>query len=233
LDRCANHLLSALSQPGFDLIAPHLQEVETPQRTVVEGAAIPIEFVYFPLAGLMSTVAISQEGERTEVGLFGFDGMTGGALVNGSDRSPLETFVQVSGRSLRISAEHMRGALEASPELKGMCLLANEARGIQISYTALSNVRHTIEERLARWLLMSHDRATSDELQLTHEFLALMLGVRRAGVTTALHILEGALIIRATRGQIHVRDRNKLRDVAGDAYGIPEAEYLRLFGRSI
>ncbi len=233
MDRCANHLLSALSSAGFEIIRPHLEEIELRHREVLESAQAPIQFVYFPLAGIASTVAISQDGERTEVSLFGHDSMTGGSLINGSDRTPLETFMQIGGRGMRISSHHMREALASSPELMALCLSANEARCIQTSQTALSNARHTIEERLARWLLMCHDRAVGDELPLTHEILALMLGVRRAGVTTALHILEGALIIRGTRGQIQVRNREKLREVAGDAYGIPEAEYLRLIGRSI
>jgi hypothetical protein len=101
-----------------------------------------------------------------------------------------------------------------------------------MSFTALSNGSNVIGERLARWLLMSHDRVDGDDLNLTHDFLALMLGVRRSSVTDAIHILEGEHCIRAMRGHIHVRDRAKLEQVAGPSYGQPEAAYKRLFGPS-
>lgn len=104
------------------------------------------------------------------------------------------------------------------------------AFGTQTSHTALSNAKHTIEERLARWLLMGHDRIDGDEIGLTHEFLALMLAVRRPSVTTALHILEGMRLVRNTRGCVVIRDRAGLEALAADAYGIPEAEYERIIG---
>jgi CRP-like cAMP-binding protein len=103
---------------------------------------------------------------------------------------------------------------------------------LQLAHSALANARYNIPERLARWLLMSHDRLEGNDLPLTHEFLALMLGVRRSGVTGELHVLEGSHAIRATRGNVHIRDRSKLEDIAGGCYGLPEREYERLLGFS-
>ncbi len=101
---------------------------------------------------------------------------------------------------------------------------------IQTAHSALANGRYTIQERLARWLLMCHDRLGKDDLPLTHEFLSLMLGIRRSGVTEALHALEGVQIVKAGRGHIHLRDRLRLEEIAGGCYGVPEAEYAKLIG---
>jgi CRP-like cAMP-binding protein len=188
----------------------------------------PVERIYFPEDGLASTV-ITAGDERVEVSLFGRDGMSGISVVHGVNGSPMETFIQTPGSALVIGRAAFEAALAKSGTLKGLFLVASEVRTGQIAPSVLSNARHTVEQRLARWLLMCQDRLDADDLPLTHEFLALMLGVRRASVTTALHILEGAMIIRG-RGLIQIRDREKLRDVAGDAYGLAEAEYERLIG---
>jgi CRP-like cAMP-binding protein len=111
-----------------------------------------------------------------------------------------------------------------------MMLRYAQALNVQTSGAAFSNAEHTVEMRLARWLLMCHDRVDGDEFKLTHDFISMMLGVRRAGVTTALHVLEGHHLIRARRGSITVVDRDALMTLADDAYGLPEAEYERLFG---
>jgi CRP-like cAMP-binding protein len=123
--------------------------------------------------------------------------------------------------------------MEASPSLRRLLVHYAHTVWVQTAHTALSNGRFTTNERLARWILMSHDRLDGDDVPLTHEFLALMLGVRRAGVTTSLHILEGEHMIRATRGNITVRDRAKLLAMAGDSYGVPEAEYHRIIGSKL
>jgi CRP-like cAMP-binding protein len=120
--------------------------------------------------------------------------------------------------------------MEASPSLKALLLRWVQVLMIQTAQSALANGRYTIQERLARWLLMCHDRLDGDDLPLTHEFLSLMLGVRRSGVTEALHVLEGVKIVRTSRGRIHILDREKLEEIAGDCYGLSEAEYAKLIG---
>jgi CRP-like cAMP-binding protein len=183
--------------------------------------------VYFPEPSVGSIVAIAG-GEKLEVGIFGPEGMSGLAVVNGTDRGPHQSFIQVAGQGLRIRAGDLRRAIEASPSLHGILLRYSQAYTVQVAFTALANGRYTIDERLARWLLMCHDRVDGDVINLTHEFLALMLGVRRAGVTTAVHILEGAKVVSATRGRLEILSREALLENAGDSYGPPEAEYERL-----
>jgi CRP-like cAMP-binding protein len=190
----------------------------------------PIQHVYFIEEGITSIVANTADGRRIEVGLCGRDGMAGVPVLLGADRTPHETFMQVAGSALRIEVEPLRVAIGRSPTLHGLLLRYVHAITIQTGQTALSNGSYRIEERLARWLLMCHDRLDRAELLLTHEFIAIMLGVRRPGVTQALQVLEGERIIRGGRGKITVLDRAKLEQTAGTSYGTPEAEYRRLIG---
>ena len=223
-----NRLLSILPSDDFDRLRPQLQRVSLDFKQVMEEPNKPIEFVYFLEPGVGSVVAVTGSGERLEVGIFGPEGMSGLAIVQGSDRSPHETFVQVPGEAIRIGAAALRDALEESGTLRRLLLRYAQAFTIQVAYTALANGRYGIDARLARWLLMCHDRVDGHTFPITHEFLALMLGVRRAGVTTALQSLESQAAIRAARGRIEIRDRDELVRCAGDSYGSPEAEYERL-----
>lgn len=226
-----NQLLSGLSEAQLGALAEHLEPVELPVKMVLEVPGEPIEHVYFPASGITSIVAISRDGKRVEAGLFGRDGMTGPVVLLGADRSPHETFVQVAGSGHRIEVAALREAMAAEPGIRDRFLLFVHASALQVAQTALVNAKNTIEARLARWLLMCLDRTNGDELVLTHEFLSLMLGVRRSGVTVSVHILEGRGLIRATRGRIRVLDRGALEAAADGGYGIPEAEYQRLLGQ--
>ena len=224
----SNRLLNRLSPGDLGLFEPRLERVELASHDLLEHANQPIEHAFFPESGLASVVAIGNGDRRVEVGMIGSEGVTALMVVLGDDRSPHETMVQVPGAAMRLSAPDLRGAMEASPTLRNLLLRYSQAFLIQTSHTALANGRATLEERLARWLLMSHDRIEGDELPLIHEFLALMLGVRRAGVTVALHILEGQALIRSSRGKIIVLDRKGLEEAASGLYGVPEREYERL-----
>lgn len=223
-----NRLLSVMSGDDFERLRPNLNRVTLNAKDDLERPGQPIEFVYFPEPSVASVVAITEQGERMEVGIFGPEGMSGLAFIHGVDRSPFHSFIQVAGTGLRIRRHDLGEALECSSTLRALLLRYAQAYSVQVAYTALANGRFTIDERLSRWLLMCHDRVDQNVISLTHEFLALMLGVRRAGVTTALQILEGAHIIKATRGRIEILDREELLQVAGDSYGMPEAEYERL-----
>lgn len=224
-----NSLLASLSPTDAALLQAHLEPVTLEVRTSMEKAHKPIRHVYFPHAGLGSVVAVGERDRRIEIGLFGRDGMSGTAVVMGSDRSPHDTFMQVAGSGQRMASDALRNAMGQSPTLQPILLRYVQAFAIQTAYTVLANARTSLESRLARWLLMCHDRVDGDEFALTHEFLSTMLGVRRAGVTVAIHMLEGQGLIRATRGSILVQDREGLEDAAKDSYGQPEAEYRRLF----
>ena len=180
--------------------------------------------------GLGSVVAIGPKNREIEVGIIGPDGMTGIAVVLGDQQTANKCFVQIAGAASRISADTLRDEMDKSPSLRGSFLLYVQAFILQTAHTALANGRGTVDQRLARWLLMSHDRVEGDELPLTHEFLSLMLGVRRAGVTNALTDLQDQGFIAAKRASVHVLDRAGLRRVAAELYGTPEAEQKRLTG---
>ena len=168
-----------------------------PLRTYLVEPNKSIEYVYFMEQGIASMVALTALQRRIEVGLIGREGLSGSPILLGTDRTPHECFIQMSGEALRISAADLWGVLEIRPRVHMHMLRFVQAFTVQISQTALSNGSYTLEERLARWLLMCHDRVDGDVLPTTHEFLSIMLGVRRPGVTEALHILEGTRVIRA------------------------------------
>jgi CRP-like cAMP-binding protein len=227
-----NRILRCLSGQDLALLQPRLERVPLPFRKNLQPANRRIKAVYFIEAGLASVVAGNGDAMRrqAEVGVVGFEGMTGLALVHGSLRSPCEIFMQAEGEAQCISADNFCRAIEQSRSLLKCCLWYAHVFGVQSAWTAVANARGKIEERLSRWLLMAQDRLQSDKLLLTHEFLSLMLGVRRAGVTTALQELERRCVIATARGEITVRDRDGLIETANGLYGTPEAEFERLFG---
>ena len=223
-----NALLRGASPRDRAMLLPHLTPVSLAKGDVLVEAQRPIKQVYFPENALGSVVALTREGRRIEVGLFGRDGMSGTSFLLGADRSPHETFTQVAGPALRIEAAHLREVLRQSPSFAALLLRYVEAFNVQVSHTAIANGIYTLDERLARWLLMTHDRIDGDELPLVQEFLAMMLAVRRAGVAEALQALEEAGAIRAARGLVTILNRATLEEIAGGSYGPPEVEYERL-----
>ncbi|QGZ95448.1 hypothetical protein DSM104635_02297 [Terricaulis silvestris] len=156
--------------------------------------------------------------------------MSGLAIVMSNHRSPNDAFVQLAGRAVRITSDDLREVLSQSTAFRQLAQRFVQVFMAQVAQTALANGRAKIEERLARWLLMAQDRLDDSNLTLTHEFIALMLGVRRPGVTDALNDLEGKGLIRSSRGALRIIDRHGLEATAGGIYGVPEAEYKRLIG---
>jgi CRP-like cAMP-binding protein len=225
-----NRLLSSLSAADFGLLQPDLEPVALDLRRVLERPNKRIDDVYFMEAGFASVVAVQAKETKVEVGLIGREGMTGLSIVFGDHRTPHETYMQAASHGQRINATKLRKATEASPSLRGLFLKFAQAFMVQTAHTAIANARAKIDVRLARWILMAHDRLDGNKLPLTHEFLSLMLGVRRAGVTEALHALESQGLIRAARGEVIVRSRKGIERKAGHSYGVPEAEHRRLIG---
>jgi hypothetical protein len=215
------------------MIDPYLSPVDMGLRYVLERHGTPLAHIYFPQDGLASTVVALGRDQQAEVGIFGHDGMSGIPVVMGADRAPQDCFMQVAGYGQRISSARLREAMDDLPALRLFFLRYVQAMMMQTAQTAVANVRSLLHERLCRWLLMSHDRLGRDDMALTHEFLALMLGVRRASVTSAVHVLEGRGLIRASRGIICVLDRKGLEAGAKATYGQAEAEYARLIGVSL
>ncbi len=180
-----NRLLAALTRTELAVLQPLLQFAELPLRLDCEVPNTPIRDVYFPESGVASVVA-KGNGNLVEVGLIGREGMTGLMVVMGNDRSPHHTYVQIAGDGHRISAANLRVAMRDQPSLRELFLCYGQSFLIQTAHTALANGKSSLEGRLARWLLLADDRIDGSDLPLVHEFMALMLGVHRPGVTLAM-----------------------------------------------
>jgi CRP-like cAMP-binding protein len=223
-----NRLLAKLTPDDWSLLAPHLEAVTMRERQVIEVPHKPITHAYFLEIGVASVVAVDNEDHRIEVGVIGFEGITGVPLIMGDIRAQYSTYMQIPGSGHRIAADRLRTAIATSESLRALMLKSAQGFMIQTAQTALANGRARLEERLARWLLMAHDRMTTNAVPLTHEFLAVMLGVRRAGVTVAIHSFEQRGFITTRRGELTMVNRPGLEKVAGSFYGTPEMELERL-----
>jgi CRP-like cAMP-binding protein len=225
-----NRLLGSLSRADLALLQPMLVPVKLRFRQRLQSANRAVKAAYFPDSGIASVVAIAN-GSRSqaEVAVIGCEGVVGLPIVLGTGRSPCEVFIQVEGHGHCIPSGDLTSAMEQSEPLREALLRYAHVFMVQASWTALANAHGKIEERLARWLLMAQDRIASDELLLTHEFLALMLAVRRAGVTVALQHFETKGLITTARGCLVIKDRDGLEEGANGLYGAPEAEFERLF----
>jgi len=226
----ANALLRALPVDEYEFLLPRLRPVGLRFRQVLIEPGVPITDVYFPRSGALSMIATEQEGGEVEVGTVGKEGMSGLPLLHQTDRMPFRVFVQIDGDAWRLSAEAFQGLIEERPALRRVCLRYAQYFMEQIAQSVACNRLHTLEERCARWLLMTHDRLEEREFELTHEFLALMLGVRRAGVSVAMGALQEAGSIRYTRGRIAVLDRPRLEEASCGCYRITRAAHCRLLG---
>ncbi|MGO4441486.1 Crp/Fnr family transcriptional regulator [Rhizobium sp. RAF56] len=228
-----NRLLDAIDPYVFDLLRPAMEIVDLPVRHVLAESNTPNSHVYFLESGLASMVATSSDDEAVEVGHIGREGLGGYHVLLMTDRTPHRTFMQVGGTGISVPVDHFLQTIDEHKPTRDLLLRYVHSADVQLAHSALANGRYSMQERLARWLLMCHDRIDRVDLPLTHEFLALMLGVRRSGVTNELHILEGIHAIKATRGNVKILNREKLEEIAGGCYGLPEAEYERLIGVAI
>ncbi|MBB3965389.1 Crp/Fnr family transcriptional regulator [Rhizobium metallidurans] len=228
-----NRILRALPENSLSALIPHLKAVELPSRKVLVQINERPLHAYFIESGLASMIAMSTDGESVEVGHIGFEGMSAAHIVLGADTTPNRTFMQVAGYGYALPINRLRQAADGDALLLELLLRYNHYAALQLANSALANARYSINERLSRWLLMVHDRLRRDDLPLTHEFLALMLGVRRSGITNELHILEGIHAIRATRGNVRILSREKLEAIAAGSYGTPEQIYEDLFRKPL
>jgi CRP-like cAMP-binding protein len=224
-----NAILGYLSRQDRDLLGPSLEPVDLPVRFRLAEASRPFDAVYFLEAGVASITTSVRHENPIEIGIVGREGFVNFPVLMSIDRSPSETFMQISGAGVRIGVERLREALAQSPTLMPILLRFLHVYMVQTASTVLANGRATIPERLARWLLMAQDRVDGNGITLTHEFLSTMLGVRRPGVTNALREFERRGLIGGARGVITVLDRGALETAANGYYGVPEAEFDRLF----
>ena len=229
-DPASNHLLATLAAADRDRLRPHLEPVDLLPRQALATPDAPITSVVFPLSGALSLLAAADEAVL-EVALVGREGMIGLPVVLGTAVGlNMRVTVQVPGTALRLSADLLRAELERNAAFRALLLRYAQALFSQVMQSAICNRLHPVEERLARWLLMTRDRADDDELPLTQEFISLMLGVRRPGVTVAAGVLHKAGLIRCSYGRITVTARERLEASACGCYRIVREQYERLLG---
>jgi CRP-like cAMP-binding protein len=229
-EQFANVLLKSLSEEGFALLAPFLDDVELTYRQQIELPHEPFAYMVFPESGVISVVAKSPEGKDTEIALIGYEGVTGTACLLGATTTPHSTYVQIPGSGWRIPVADLLSCASKSREINKKLLLFTQSLSVQTASTALANAQADAQTRLARWLLMIHDRTRDADLRITHELLAVMLALRRPWVTETLNGLQALGYIALKRQIVTVIDRRGLVSVANGFYGLAEAEYKTLIG---
>lgn len=223
-----NRILAALSAEEMERLLPYMEQMELRLGDVISQPDEPLKYVYFPHRGALSVIAILEDGAHVEVGIVGNEGMYGMPVVLGTDSSPLLAIVQLAGGATRMRADVLREEIDRCGQLSKLLLRYAQAFFIMVAQNAACNRRHPVDGRLARWLLMSQDRARSDEMELTHEFLATMLGVRRAGISVAASKLQTSGLICYRRGRIRVVDRQALEATSCECYRVVKKEFDRL-----
>lgn len=229
-DLHANRLLGLLPPRDYKRLRPHLHRIPLEYRQSLYRANKPIEFVYFIETGVGSLVNTMRNGDAAEVGTIGNEGVVGLPVVLGDDRAPTSVYVQVPGAGLRMKAALFKKELTRSASMQAVMLRYGHAFFNQVAQSAACNHFHTLQQRCCRWLLMTHDRMQSDEFLLTQEFLAMMLGVQRTGVTAAAGALQRAGLIRYKRGNVTIINRRALMQRSCECYGVSKREFDRLLG---
>ncbi len=224
-----NLLLRSLNPADRALIAPHLERHPVAIGETLIEAGQPIERLYFIESGIAAVLdSLGGDGQYA-IGLVGAEGFVGWPLLLGEDRSSHQVVLRAEeGTALSIAKHPLRDAIAASETLRDTLLRFVQVFFVQMSRTVVSSLAHPVERRLARWILLYHDRVREDDIRMTHDEFRLMLGVRRSSITDALHRLEEQHAIRALRGRVIVRDRDRLLAMASDTYGPAEHAYDRL-----
>jgi len=224
-----NRLLTALPRAEYRRLRPHLEKVSLPLKDILYEANGPIPHIFFPLNGVVSLV-LMEGGFTLELGTIGNEGMVGTPVFLGAESSPTRAISQVPGDALRMETKVFQEEMTRGGPLHGLVQRYTQAMINQISQSTVCNHRHSVQKRMCRWLLMSHDRVGTDEFQLTQEFLAQMLGVRRPTVSAAAGILQKAGLITYHRGRLTVLDRKGLEAASCECYEVVAKELDRLLG---
>jgi len=225
-----NKLLDGLSPHEYSRLRPHLQLVPWEFKQVLYEPRAPIDYAYFPLEGVASMVTLMEDGRGIEVATIGREGVIGLAALLGGDKTIARFIVQVPGTALRMKAEVLKGETGQDSPLGRLLLLYNTAFLKQITQSVACNGLHSLVQRACRWLLMNRDRIDTEELPLTHELLADMLGVRRSSVSEVLEPLQKKGLIRYRRGKLTIVNRKGLESAACECYRAVKDEFERLFG---
>jgi CRP-like cAMP-binding protein len=229
-DPTKNRLLAALPREEYELILPHLGHVSFKLGEVVYESGVQMEHIYFPTTAVISLLYLMENGSSAEMGMAGKEGLVGVALFMGGNTMPNRAVVHSAGGAVRMRAKVLRDVFARGGTFQRLLLRYTQALLTQMSQTAVCNRLHEIEQQLCRWLLLSHDRVDSDELVMTQELIANMLGVRREGVTAAAGRLQEQGLISYVRGRIKVLDRRGLEAAACECYKVVRDEYDRLLG---
>ena len=229
-NRIRNRLLAALPAEEYKRLQPNLENVSLSFKQIVYDVNVPIEYVYFVNTGVVSLVTIMEDGAVVEVATVGNEGMAGLPVFLGADKIPGQAFSQVPGDAMRMRTDAFNSQVTPDTPLYKLLQRYTQAIFNLIAQSAACNRLHSIEERLCRWLLMTHDRVGADEFPLTQEFMGQMLGVRRASVSTAAAILQKAGYVKYSRGKMTICDLAGMEDSACECYGIIKAEFDRLLG---
>ena len=215
-----NKILLSISDSEYNSLRPHLEYVRLPNHLVLHETGERLDFAYFPNRGLISLVVVMKDGKTAEAGVVGNEGFTGTPAAVGLNWSTLQAVVQITGDGFRVEVGCLQDALESARHLQLMLSRYAAIRGMQVAQTAACNRLHDIEQRLARWLLMTQDRVDSGSLPITHDFLATMLGTDRPSVSLAAGVLQKKGLIEYTRGAVKIVNRKKLEDFACECYGV-------------
>jgi CRP-like cAMP-binding protein len=229
-DPTTNRLLAALPRDEYERILPHLGHVSFKLGEVVYESGGQMEHIYFPTTAIISLLYLMENGSSAEMGMAGKEGLVGVALFMGGNTMPNRAVVQSAGGAVRMKAQVLRDEFARGDAFQRLLLRYTQALLTQMSQTAVCNRLHEIEQQLCRWLLLSHDRLDTDELVMTQELIANMLGVRREGVTAAAGRLQEQGLISYVRGRIRILDRRGLEATVCECYRVVKDEYDRLLG---
>ena len=229
-DRRTNRLLSLLSDDDYERLRPHLSHVVFDYKKSLYEASRPIDHVYFPIDGVASLVLTTAEGTSAEVGTIGNEGLVGLPICLGDRDAPSSVYVQVPGTALGMEARIFRGELGRNPALNLIMLRYTHAFFNQVAQSAACAHLHRVEQRCCRWLLMTRDRMPSGDFLLTHEFLGMMLGVRRTTVTDVMGSLQKAGLISYRRGHVTILNQEALHRRTCECYDVSKLEFDRLLG---
>ena len=223
-----NHLLAALSPAERERLYPHLRLVPMPLGKVLYESGDVLRHVYFPTDSIVSLLYVLADGASAEISVVGNEGLIGIALFMGGETTPSRAIVQSAGHAYRLIGQQLKDEFHRNGELQLLLLRYTQALITQMAQTAVCNRHHSVDQQLCRWLLLSLDRLSANQLIMTQELIANMLGVRREGVTAAASFLQRAGAIRYSRGRIEIIDRGKLESRVCECYGVVRTEYARL-----
>jgi CRP-like cAMP-binding protein len=223
-----NHLLAALSAAELKRLSPHLEPVPMPLGHVLYESGRLLDHVYFPTTAIISLLYVMEDGSSAEIAIVGHEGLVGISLFMGGETTPSRAVVQSEGHAFRLAAQYLRAEFNRAGSMQHLLLRYTQSLITQMAQTAVCNRHHSLDQQLCRWLLLSMDRLPSDELVMTQELIANMLGVRREGVTAAAGKLQKAGVIKYNRGHIKVLDRPKLERMSCECYEVVRRESERL-----